>query len=250
MATNGRGRVRVEPTQKRIRAQIGGVTVADSSDVMMVWEIPYFPTYYFPATDVAMDLLADSGETKRSPSRGTATLHDVTVGPNTVPRAALIWDESKIEDVQGFVSFDWASMDAWFEEDEEVYYHARDPYTRVDILQSSRHIRVEVDGVIVADTDKARILFETGLPARYYMPKTDVRMDLLTPSDTETHCPYKGTARYWTITVNDTKYDDLVWGYDAPFSEAAGIAGFVSFWNEKLDIYVDGELEAKPRTKF
>jgi uncharacterized protein (DUF427 family) len=250
MTSQQRGRIRVEPTRKRVRARIDGITVADSSDVIMVWEIPYYPTYYFPPSDVRMDLLTDSGETKRSPSRGTARLHDVVVASRKATHAARVWDDATIEDVAGYVSFDWASMDQWFEEDEEVYVHARDPYTRVDVLQSSRNVRVEIDGVTVAESDHARFLFETGLPARYYLPKTDVDFTLLTPTETATHCPYKGTARYWSVTVNGNTHDDVVWGYDAPFMESADIAGLVSFYNEKVDIFIDGESEARPRTKF
>ncbi len=250
MTTQTRGRVRVEDGLKRVRAQIGGVTVADSAAIKMVWEIPYFPTYYFPQDSVRMDLLTDSGDTKRSPSRGTADLYDVTVGDRTVPQAARVWNESKLDDVAGYVSFDWDSMDAWFEEDEEVYFHARDPYTRIDILQSSRAIRVEVDGVVVANSDRARFLFETNLPARYYLPKTDVNFEYLTATDTATHCPYKGTARYWSITTSGETHEDVVWGYDSPLPESQLITGFVAFYNEKLDIYVDGILEEKPKTKF
>ena len=250
MTTQTRGRVRVEDTAKRVRAQIGGVTVADSAAVKMVWEIPYFPTYYFPQDSVRMDLLTDSGETKRSPSRGTADLYDVTVGERTVTQAARLWNESKLDDVEGYVSFNWDSMDAWFEEDEEVYFHARDPYTRIDILQSSRTIRVEVDGVVVAESDRARFLFETNLPVRYYLPKTDVNFEHLTATNTATHCPYKGTARYWSITTTGEAHEDVVWGYDSPLPESQLITGFVAFYNEKLDIYVDGILEEKPKTKF
>ncbi len=250
MTTQTRGRVRVEDGQKRIRAQIGGVTVADSADVKMVWEIPYYPTYYFPPDSVRMDLLSDSGETKRSPARGTASLFDITIGDRTVSQAARIWNEAKIEDVAGYVSFDWKSMDRWFEEDEEVYVHARDPYTRIDILQSSRNIRVEVDGVTVAESDKPRFLFETGLPIRYYLPKTDVHFEYLTQTETATSCPYKGTARYWSVDTAGKTHDDVVWGYDTPLRESQEIAGFVAFYNEKLDIYVDGELEEKPKTQF
>jgi uncharacterized protein (DUF427 family) len=250
MTTQTRGRVRVEDGQKRIRAQIGGVTVADSADVKMVWEIPYYPTYYFPPDSVRMDLLSDSDETKRSPARGTASLFDITIGDRTVSQAARIWNEAKIEDVAGYVSFDWKSMDRWFEEDEEVYVHARDPYTRIDILQSSRNIRVEVDGVTVAESDKPRFLFETGLPIRYYLPKTDVHFEYLTQTETATSCPYKGTARYWSVDTAGKTHDDVVWGYDTPLRESQEIAGFVAFYNEKLDIYVDGELEEKPKTQF
>ena len=250
MTAQTRGRIRIEPTAKRIRARIGGVDLADSTNVLMVWEIPYFPTYYFPPADVRVDLFTDSGETQRSPSRGTATIHDITVGDRTVPGAARIWDDVKIDELGGYVSLDWSAIDHWFEEDDEVFVHARDPYTRIDILQSSRPIRVEVDGATIAESDRARFLYETGLPTRYYIPKTDVDFTYLTPTDTATHCPYKGTARYWSITVDGTVHDDLVWGYDAPLKESTDIAGFVAFYNEKLDIYVDGELEPKPKTKF
>jgi len=250
MTTQTRGRVRVEDGHKRIRAQIGGVTVADSADIKMVWESPHYPTYYFPPDSVRMDLLADSGETKRSPSRGTANLYDITVRDRTVAQAARVWNEAKIDEVAGYVSFDWKSMDSWFEEDEEVYVHARDPYTRIDILQSSRNIRVEVDGVTVAESDRARFLFETGLPVRYYLPKTDVHFEYLTPTETATSCPYKGTARYWSIDTKGDTHEDVVWGYDTPLRESQEVAGFVAFYNEKLDIYVDGELEDRPKTMF
>ena len=250
MTTKTRGRVRVEDGQKRIRAQIGGTTVADSANVKMVWEIPYFPTYYFPQDAVRMDLLTASGETTRSPSRGTASLNDITVGDRTVEKAARVWTESEIEDVAGYVSFDWAAMDAWFEEDVEVHIHARDPYTRIDIAPSSRTIRVEVDGVVVAESNRGSFLFETGLPVRYYLPKTDVHFEYLTASDTSTGCPYKGTARYWSIDVGQGTHEDVVWGYDTPLRESQEIAGLVAFYNEKLDIFVDGVAEEKPKTKF
>lgn len=250
MTTQTRGRVRVEDGQKRIRAQIGGVMIADSANVKMVWEVPYFPTYYFPQDSVRMDLLSDSGETKRSPSRGTADLYDITVGDRTVAQAGRVWNEAKLDEVAGYVSFDWKSMDAWFEEDDEVYFHARDPYTRIDILQSSRTIRVEVDGVTVAESSKPRFLFETGLPVRYYLPKTDVNFEYLNPTDTSTDCPYKGTARYWSITTAGDTHDDVAWGYDSTLRESQEIAGFVAFYNEKLDIYIDGVLEERPKTIF
>jgi uncharacterized protein (DUF427 family) len=111
-------------------------------------------------------------------------------------------------------------------------------------------VRVEVDGVTVADSTNASFLFETNLPTRYYLPKTDVRMDLLTPTDLATHCPYKGTARYWSVEANGETRENLVWGYDSPLPESQRIMGLVSFYNEKLDIYIDEVLEEKPKTKF
>ncbi|MBF8194667.1 DUF427 domain-containing protein [Nonomuraea sp. K274] len=244
-ATN-RGRVRVERTAKRVRTYLGGRVVADTTAALLVWEVPYYPTYYFPLGDVDATALKPSGTTKHSPSRGEATVHTVTSGTGEAPDAALIYADSPLEQIRGHVRFEWAAMDAWFEEDEEVFFHARDPYTRVDILPSSRHVRVEVDGVTVADTRSPHILFETGLPARYYLPKTDVRLDLLERTGTVSHCPYKGTAEYWSVNGKE----DLAWSYRTPLPESQKVTGLVAFYNEKLDIYVDGELQERPKTKF
>ncbi|MGA5760189.1 DUF427 domain-containing protein [Nonomuraea bangladeshensis] len=246
MDTAARGRVRVERTAKRVRAYLGGRAVADTTAALLVWEVPYYPTYYFPLADVDESALKATGATKRSPSRGEGVVHTVTSGAAEAPDAALTYPDSPLEEIRGHVRFEWDAMDAWFEEDEEVYVHPRDPYTRVDILPTSRHVRVEVDGVTVADSRGARVLFETGLPARYYLPKTDVRLDLLEHTDTVTHCPYKGTAEYWS--VNGQR--DLAWSYRTPLPESERIAGLIAFYNEKLDIYVDGELQERPRTKF
>ena len=250
MKTTQRGRVRVEEGRKRIRVYLGGVVVADSTRVKLVWEKPYYPVYYFPEADVRSDVLVDTGETHRSPSRGTATVVTVKAGGAEAPEAGRMWRDTPIEEIADHVSFDWQAMDAWFEEDEEVFVHARDPYTRVDILQSSRHVEVRIDGVTVAESRQPRLLFETGLPIRYYLPKTDVRLDLLTPSDTVTECPYKGTASYWSVETGGTTHEDIVWSYQAPTLESIKISGYLSFYNERVDVYVDGELEARPTTMF
>jgi len=243
-----RGRVRYERSAKRIRVLLGGEVVADTTDPLLVWEVPYYPTYYFPEADVRTDLLVDTGETKRSPSRGEAA--QLVVKAGGAEGRAYRFPDPKIEQLAGHVAFVWNTMDHWFEEDEEVFVHPRDPNTRIDILPSSRRVRVEIDGKTVADSTNASFLFETGLPVRYYLPKTDVRMDLLTPTDTATHCPYKGTARYWSATVDGTTHDDIVWGYDAPLPESQKVLGLVSFYSEKVDIYVDEELQERPTTKF
>lgn len=250
MTTDDRGRVRIEPTAKRIRARVDGVTIADSTGVLMVWEVPYYPTYYFPPGDVRLDLMDDSGETERSPSRGTARVVALAVGDRTIDPAARIWDDAAIDAIDGYVSLNWKAMDQWFEEDEEVYVHPRDPYTRIDILQSSRRVRIEVDGVTLAESDRPRILFETGLPPRYYLPKTDVDFARLTPTDTETHCPYKGTARYWSATVDGGTHEDLAWGYDTPLRESQQVAGYVCFYDERVDTFIDDELRERPDSPF
>ena len=242
------GRVRTEPSGKRVRAILDGEVVVDSTAPLLVWEIPYYPTYYFPESDVRMDLLVETGETRRSPSRGEATHYVVKAGNRE--GAAYAYHDPKLPELEGYYSFVWKSLDHWFEEDEEVYVHARDPYTRIDILPSGRRVRVDVDGVTVADSTNGSFLYETGLPTRFYLPKTDVRMDLLTPTDLATACPYKGTARYWDVTVDGTTHENIVWSYDSPLPESQKIVGMISFYNEKVDIYVDEVVQERPKTKF
>ena len=248
MAT--KGRVRVERAPKRVRVYLGGELLADTTRARYVWENPYYPAYFFPREDVRMELLTPSDATKSSPSRGTASYFTVKTSGGELEEAARTYTESPVEELTGLIAFDWAAMDAWFEEDEEVFVHPRDPYTRIDVLPSSRHVEVIVNGVKVADTHSPRLLFETGLPTRYYLPKVDVRMDLLTPTETATDCPYKGTAEYWSVEAGGEVFEDIVWGYKAPVEESARIAGLVCFYNEKVDISVDGELEPKPKSPF
>ena len=157
-----------------------------------------------------------------------------------IPGAARIYPGSPLEEIRAAVRFDWAAIESWFEEDEQIFTHPRDPYTRVDILPTSRRVQVEVDGVQLADSVRAWALFETGLPVRWYLPKVDVRMDLLTPTDTSSGCPYKGTAQYWSARVGDRVIDDVVWSYPTPLPESARIAGLVSFYPDKVQVSVDG----------
>jgi uncharacterized protein (DUF427 family) len=245
-----RGRVRVEPGQKRVRGYVEGRLVFDTTHPWLVWEKPYYPVYYVPKEDVAEGALVPNGRTKRSPSRGDAELHDLQIGGRTEPDAAVTYPDSPIEQLRDLVAFRWDAIDSWFEEDQEVFVHPRDPHTRIDILPSSRRVQVVVDGITIADTTNGRFLFETGLPTRYYVPKVDVRMDLFEPTDSVTHCPYKGRAEYWDVTAGDQVHHDLAWSYRAPVHESLHIAGLVSFYNERVDLYVDGELQAKPATPF
>ena len=243
--TQRRGQVRVEHGAKRVRAYLGGELVADTIRPLLVWERPYYPTYYFPAEDVRPALLVPDGQIVHSPSRGDGQLFTVIAGSKQAAGAALRFEQSPFEELRDAIRIDWAAMDAWFEEDEQVFTHPRDPYTRVDILPSSRHVRVEVDGVPIADSTKPTLLFETGLPVRYYLPKTHVRLELLEPSDSVTHCPYKGQAEYWSIRAGETVYADIAWSYPTPLPESQKIDGLVSFYNEKVDIYVDGVLQER-----
>jgi len=247
--TKTAGRVRTEPGHKRVRAYLGGELVADTRAPVLVWEWPYFPVYYIPAADVQAKLIP-AGQTEHSPSRGDAEIYHVQVAGATAERAALRYPDSPLEDLRDLVRLDWDAMGEWFEEDEPVYTHPRDPYTRVDILASSRHVRVEVGGVTVADSRQPRILFETGLPPRYYVPLTDVRMDLLRPSASQSHCPYKGTASYWSVQAGEQLHTDIVWIYRTPLPESQKVAGLACFYDEKVDVYLDGELQERPRTHF
>jgi uncharacterized protein (DUF427 family) len=234
--------VRVEQGSKRIRAYLGGELVADTTRPLLVWEKPYYPTYYFPAADVRTDLLSEDDRIAHSPSRGDAKIYSVSAGGYERAGAALLYESSPFDELHETIRLDWSALDAWFEEDEEVFTHPRDPYTRVDILPSSRHVRVEVDGVTVAESTKPTLLFETGLPVRYYLPKTDVRMDLLAPTETSSHCPYKGDADYWSLSLGEMIVKDVAWSYRTPLPESQKIAGLVCFYPEKVDLYVDGRL--------
>jgi uncharacterized protein (DUF427 family) len=246
-----RGRVRVERGEKRVRAYLGGEVVADTASPLLVWEVPYYPTYYLPLGDVRTELLeADGADAVRSPSRGDGRSFTIRSGGKEALSAGLQYQDSPIEELRDAVRLDWDAMDAWFEEDEEVFTHPRDPYTRVDILASSRHVRVEVAGVAIAESASPRLLFETGLPARYYLPKTHVRLDLLVPSETVTHCPYKGRAEYWSARTGGELHSDLGWSYRSALPESQKITGLIAFYNEKVDIYLDGVLQERPVTKF
>jgi uncharacterized protein (DUF427 family) len=249
-ASQARGRVRIERGEKRIRAYLGGELVADTTRPLLVWEAPYYPTYYFPDSDVRADLLRAEREVAHSPSRGDGRTFTVAAGGEEAPRAALRYEESPLEELREAIRLEWGAMDAWFEEDEQVFTHPRDPYTRVDILPSSRRVRVEVDGVTIAESTKPTLLFETGLPARYYLPRTHVRLDLLAATDTVSDCPYKGQAEWWSVHAGDAVHADLAWSYRSPLPESQKIAGLIAFYNEKVDLHVDGMLQERPSTKF
>jgi uncharacterized protein (DUF427 family) len=245
-----RERVHIEDGPKRVRTYLGAELIADTKRPKLVWEHPYYPAYYFPQHDVRMELLTPNGHTRHSPSRGDAQTFTVKGGDREVEDAAWHYPDSPVEELRGLIRFDWDAMDGWFEEDEEVYVHPHDPYKRIDILHSSRHVEVEVNGVKIADTHKPTLLFETGLPTRYYMPKVDVRMDLLTRTNSVTGCAYKGFAQYWSVEAGGETFEDLAWSYKTPLPENVKIAGFVAFYNERADIIVDGERLERPKTKF
>jgi len=188
--------------------------------------------------------------TKQSPTGGEARVQDVRIGGVTLPAAAQTFPDSPVPELRGLVRLEWGAMDEWLEEDEPVYGHPRDPHKRVDILASSRHVEISVDGVRVADSHQPRILFETGLPPRYYLPMSDVRLDLLRPARRETHCPYKGNAGYWDVVIGDSVHEALAWGYRTPLPESQKIAGLIAFFDERVDVTVDGVPQERPHSPF
>jgi uncharacterized protein (DUF427 family) len=242
----------IERSPRRVRAFLDGTAVVDSTRALLLLEARHLPVYYFPPTDVRTDLLEPTDTSTHCPHKGDASYWSVRIGDRVVRDAVWSYQHPLPEraDIEGYLAFYWNQMDAWFEEDDEVFVHPRDPYHRVDVLSSSRHVRVEVAGRTLAETRRPWLLFETGLPTRYYLPKADVRMDLLAPTDSETQCPYKGRARYWSARVGDVVEEDIAWSYPFPIPECPKIANLVCFYNERADIWVDGELQPKPDTPW
>ena len=240
------------PSPRWVRVYFNRQLIADSKKMMLLRESDHLPLYYFPKEDVRMDCLQPSEHTTHSDLKGEGVFWHVQVGDKIANNAAFTFRNPPGNglDLEDYVGFEWNKMDAWFEEDEEVFVYARDPYRRVDILQSSRHIEVMLDGIEIADTKRPWLLFETGLPTRYYMPKHDVRRDLLEPSDTVTRCPYKGEAHHYSVRIGDNLHKDVVWTYRSPAPESAKVQGLLGFLNEKLDIYEEGKLLPRPKSPW
>lgn len=241
---------RVEPVPRRIRATLAGAVILDTTRALYVWEWPNYPQYYVPIADVDADRLVDEQHEQRL-KRGLVQRYGLLVGEVSRPKALRVYTESTVEGLTGTARFEWAAVDSWFEEDEEVFVHPRNPYTRVDALRSTRKVRIELDGAVLAESSSPVMVFETGLPTRYYFNRTEVNFDHLVASDTVTSCPYKGmTSGYWSVRVGDALHPDLAWAYDFPTRQLIPIAGMISFYNEKVDVVLDDERLTRPKTHF
>lgn len=239
----------VAPVPRRIRAVLGGRTILDSTRARYVWEWPPYPQFYVPAEDLEPGVLVDEGRTERR-DLGTARRHGLRAGDAERPDAAWVYGDDAGE-LAGTARIDWDAADAWYEEDEQVFVHPRNPYSRVDAIRSARHVRVELEGTVLAESASTVMVFETGLPPRCYFDRTTVRFEHLVPSDTVTACPYKGvTSGYWSVRIGDTVYPDLAWTYDFPTRQLLPIAGLVAFFDEHVDVVVDGERLPRPVTPF
>ncbi|MBJ8337890.1 DUF427 domain-containing protein [Antrihabitans sp. YC3-6] len=240
----------IEPVPRRIRAVFADRVVVDTTAAKYVWEWPSYPQYYLPLADVDQEALVDERHTQRL-RRGIARVHGLTVGEVSRPSCARVFTEESLAGLAGMVRFDWAAMDSWFEENEEVFVHPRCPYTRVDALRSSRLVRIELGGVVLAESSSPVLVFETGLPTRYYFDRTDVNFDRLLPNGSETGCPYKGiTSGYWSAHIGGTMHHNVAWTYNFPTRQLQPIAGLVAFYNEHVDTFVDGTEIPRPVTHF
>ncbi|EED20774.1 conserved hypothetical protein [Talaromyces stipitatus ATCC 10500] len=232
-----------EDVWRRVRAIFNGQMVVDANVPKLVWEHSYFPIYYFQSADIRSEYLTNkqTGE--------DADIYDLTINGKSSPSAVK---QFKSGDLKGYFKIESGKVDAWFEEDERIFGHPKDPYKRIIILQSSKKVQIEIDGVEVASTSRPKLLYETGLPVRIYIPHTDVRLDLLEDDvDRTSYCPVKGDASYYVVKLpNGDRKHGLAWWYKTPKIESAGIEGHVAFYDEKVDVRVDGVLNQRPTTKF
>lgn len=236
--------VNVLRSPKRVRVRFAGRTIADSRDVAVLRANHFLPIYFFPADAVAPDILKPSPLQDPHPAGGERRFFDLAAGARTAPGGAwsLAAPPAGLAPLAGRIAFEWNAVDQWFEEDEEVFVHARDPYARIDALQSASRVEVWFDGAVIADSARPVLLFETHLPTRFYLPPADVRLDRLVPSQSATRCPYKGTASYWSGVLRDgTLRPDIAWGYPNPIGEMPKIKGLIAFYPQAVDrILLDG----------
>lgn len=228
--------LRAEPSPRWVKAEFNGQVVADSRQTILVWEPRHQLNYFFPKADVQMDLLEQSSD-------GEILRWNLKVGDREEKAAAWGYADSTLADgaLVDHVAFVWRKIDRWLEEDEELVVHPRDPYHRIDAIPSSRHVVVKVNGKKVAESKRPVVLFETGMGPRYYLPEQDVDMAALQATDLKTGCPYKGWANYYSIEASGEKAENVVWQYKDPLREGAPLKNLLAFWNEKVDMEVDGK---------
>lgn len=243
----------VEPSPRRVRVRFNGEAIVDSTRVVLMREANQTPVYYFPMDDVRMDLFTPTDHDSYCPYKGHASYWTLKLGGQTEEN--VMWSyRDPYEEMLGitdYVAFYWGRMDSWWEEDEEIFVHPRDPKKRVDVVASHRPVRVVLGGETVAETTGPHFLFETNWPTRYYIPAGDVRMDLLSPAELRTRCPYKGIASYYTASIGGETFENIAWSYADPIAECPKIKGLICFHNENVDaILVDGEATEKPVTRW
>lgn len=266
------GRLRHEPTAKRIRAELGGATVVDSTRAVLLWEPRrVVPSYAVPADDVIGAVLSPGAPAAAADIDDVGLrLPDVTDRPildPSIPFPVHTADGEPLDlhsgdevrpgagfrladaDLDGYVELDFAAFDAWYEEDERNVGHPRDPFHRIDVLPSSRHVRLELDGTVLADSSRPTLLFETMLPMRFYLPREDVVADLV-PSDTRSYCAYKGHASYLSLDTGSAVVPDIAWTYPQPLHEVESATDLIAFFDERVDVVLDGRRRERPVTPW
>jgi uncharacterized protein (DUF427 family) len=227
------------PSARWIRGLLGDSTIVDSTRAVLVWEPGRpVPVYAFPHEDVDAERLVPS-----TPSAAAATAHAAAsawhalrTDGTALPDAAWSYADAELS---GHVALAWKALDHWYEEDEEIFVHPRDPFHRVDAIASSRHVRVELEGRAIAESARPVLVFETGLRTRYYLPREDVDAAVLGDSATHTACPYKGIASYHDVIVGEHTHRNLFWYYPDPLAAVAQIAGRLAPYDERADFIVD-----------
>jgi uncharacterized protein (DUF427 family) len=241
-----------DPVPYRLRGFFAGEVVFDTLSAKLLHETAHLPVYYVPEDDLRHELLVPSDEHTRCPHKGEASYRSIRVGDRFEPDAVWSYPEplAPAAFLAGHAAFYWGKLDEWWVEDEQVFGHPRDPYHRIDTYPMTRPVRVSVDGEVVAESTRAVALFESGLPPRFYLPTEDVRMELLEPSEKTTRCAYKGVASYWHVRAGDTLHEDLAWAYPEPERDGPSIRDLICFFNERVDLAVDGEAQERPVTQW
>ncbi|KAI5205056.1 DUF427-domain-containing protein [Aureobasidium subglaciale] len=249
------------PTERRVRVLINGACIADSlgtTGALFVWEHPYYPQLYFSKDALVKDVSGydityeDHQDVKNAQDKIIAKTLKVKVQRNSdndmkeIKDGFVVFNENldgKASALSGMLKIHFSAVDQWLEEDTPMFVHPKDPFKRLDILQSTRGVRVVVDGKTIAETKTCMQLYETGLPVRYYMPLTAIDTSILRPSDTVTACPYKGEASYYNVVIGDKLHKDIIWYYNHPIVECAAITSLCCFYNEKVDMWIQNGID-------
>jgi uncharacterized protein (DUF427 family) len=241
-----------DPVPYRLRGVFAGETVFDTTGARLLHETGHLPVYYVPEDSLRDDLLEPTDHTTHCPHKGDARYRSIRVGDRVADNAVWSYPDplEHAGFLAGYAAVYWDRLHTWLAEDAELLGHARDPYHRIDVFPTSRRVRVSLEGVELADSTRALALYESGLPPRFYLPREDVRMELLEPSERHTRCAYKGLASYWHVRLGDEVQDDLAWTYPDPEHDAPEIEGRIAFFDERVDVELDGVARERPATQW
>ncbi|KAI6083457.1 DUF427-domain-containing protein [Hypoxylon rubiginosum] len=255
-ALASKGPVKTLSTPRRVRILFNGVYVVDTTSALYVWEHEYYPYFYVPYSAFTPGSLSKG---KTGGDQDHYWQVELRIGSKSTDRVlcfgAVFSENAKA--LAKMVRVEFSAADAWFEEDVQIYVHPKDPFRRVDVLHSTRPLKVRVDSKLVAETTASYHLHETGLPCRYYVPATSVDRTILKESETTTACPYKGVANYYDVELDGddgqkNTFKDLIWYYRTPTLECANITGCLCFYHEKegVEIELDGKVLSRPKTPW